>query len=164
MKKKSWEVEDWKAAGAIIGKNVVGIDSFIDVAFPYLIEIGDDTVLTGATILAHDASTHRELGYSKIGVTSIGKRCFLGHGCIVMPGISIGDDCIIGAGTVVSQDVESGSVFAGGRRICSTNSYFAKHKARMEDPSIPVFNDVPHTKEEQTLWREALREKGGYAK
>ena len=158
--KKQWELEDWKEAGAVIGENVTAYDSFIDIAFPWLVEIGDDTVLTGATILAHDASTHRETGYSKVGLVSIGKRCFLGHGSIVMPGVTIGDDCIVGAGTVVTKDLPNGTVFAGGKIICNTVDYIRKHKERISSGLYPVLDD---NRWDESV-REEIRKKGGYAK
>lgn len=154
---KRWELEEWIEAGATIGENVTAIDSFIDIAFPWLVEIGDDTVLTGCTVLAHDASIHRELGYSKVGVTSIGKRCFLGHGSIILPGVTIGDDCIIGAGTVVSKDLPSGTVLAG-NKVFATKDIIAKHRHNLQNGYPVLTSDM-----DKNSFREAIRGKGGYA-
>ena len=49
------------------GKNVHILNSNIDCSFPYLITIGDNVTITSATVLAHDASTKNELGYTKVG-------------------------------------------------------------------------------------------------
>ncbi len=43
----------------------------------------------------------------------IGNDVWIGHGAIVLSGITIGDGCIIGAGSVVTRDVEPYSVVAG---------------------------------------------------
>ena len=165
---EKWDIENWKKEGAIIGKNVVEIDSFIDRAFPYLVEIGDNTVLTGCRILAHDASIHPATGYSKVGVTKIGKNCFIGDGVRILVGVSIGDNCIIGAGAVVSKDIHSGSVYVGGTEgkiIETTDQLISKHKERIESGKWPVFEKTTNlSKEEKIYMKKALEEKGGYAR
>lgn len=39
----------------------------------------------------------------------IGHRCWLGAGCIVLPGTRLGADCIAGAGSLLSGDYPAGS-------------------------------------------------------
>lgn len=79
------------------------------------IVVGDDCVLTGCTILGHDASTNYWLNISKsiCMPTSIGDRCFVGTRSIILMGVRIGNDCIVGAGAVVTKDVPDGSIVAG---------------------------------------------------
>ena len=43
----------------------------------------------------------------------IGKRCWIGAGAIILPGVTIGDNTIIAAGSVVVNDIPS-NVLAGG--------------------------------------------------
>ena len=43
----------------------------------------------------------------------VGKRCFIGGGSTIMPGVRIGDESIIGAGAVVFDDVPPRSIVAG---------------------------------------------------
>ena len=86
------------------------INSYIDSGFGWLITIGDNDTITNATILAHDASTKRFLGYSRVGRVSIGDYSFVGAGAIVLPGVSIGERCVVGAGSVVTRDVPDGAV------------------------------------------------------
>ena len=43
----------------------------------------------------------------------IGKKCWLGAGVIVMPGVSIGDNTVIGAGSVVTRDIPANVVAYG---------------------------------------------------
>ena len=79
--------------------------------------IGDDCVLTGCTILGHDASPSLfldELQGEDIfnrksfkQKTRIGNRVFIGVNAVVLPGVTIGDNCIVGAGAVVTKDVPS---------------------------------------------------------
>ena len=159
-----WGIEEWKEAGAVIGKNVVSINSFIDRAFPWLVEVGDNTVLTGTTILAHDASTHPALGYSKVGFTRIGKDCFIGHGSIILAGVKVGDRCIVGAGSVISKDVPENSVVVGFGRILpyTRDEYLEMHRMRIEDSDV-VINKVVTDRDEQEKLRKQIEANGGYA-
>lgn len=51
--------------------------------------------ITNSTILAHDASIKKDLGYSIVGNVKIGIRVFIGWGSIVLCGVTIGDDVVI---------------------------------------------------------------------
>lgn len=79
------------------------------------ISIGKDCVLTGCTILAHDASMNRQLGMrrSMIVPVVIEDECFIGYGAIVLMGVTVGRGAIVGAGAVVTKNVPAGSVVAG---------------------------------------------------
>lgn len=43
----------------------------------------------------------------------IGEDCFLGTGCVIMPGVSLGKHCIVGANSVVNRSASDFSVLAG---------------------------------------------------
>lgn len=43
----------------------------------------------------------------------IGKKCWLGAGAIVLPGVTIGDNTVIGAGSVVTKDIPANVVAVG---------------------------------------------------
>ena len=116
--------------GLRLGKNVV-IHSgfFFDPSHCFLISVGDNCVLApGVKLIAHDASSKRLIGYTKIGRIDIGDDCFLGNSVIVLTGVSIGRNSIIGAGSVVTKDIPADSVAAGNpaRVLCSTKSYTDK--------------------------------------
>lgn len=49
----------------------------------------------------------------KTAPISIGNDCWIGSGCIVMPGVKIGDRAVVGAGAVVTKDVLAGEVVTG---------------------------------------------------
>lgn len=85
--------EQWRARGVTIGKNFDGPDSAIDYCFGHLVTIGDNVTISGTTILAHDGSTKKFLGYSKVAPVTIGNNVFIGYGCIVLPGVTIGQQC-----------------------------------------------------------------------
>lgn len=129
--------------GLKAGKNlVVQKDVILDYSHVWNIEIGSDvTIAPRAIILAHDASTKRELGGTRIGKVAIGSRVFVGAGAIILPGVVIGDDVIIGAGSVVTGDVASNSVVAGNpaRVLCFTVEYLKKKKAEMT--LVPFFDE-----------------------
>ena len=47
------------------------------------------------------------------GNVKIGKKTWLGVGCVVRNGIIIGDDSLIGMGSVVTKNIGSGKVAYG---------------------------------------------------
>lgn len=129
--------------GLTVGKNFKMLGGcIIDHSHSCLIKIGDDvTFAPRVHVLAHDASTKYALGYTRIALTTIGDRVFIGGGSIIMPGVNIGSDSIVGAGSVVTRDVEEGSVVAGNpaRTICSTSDYLERQKRELE--RLPVFGE-----------------------
>ena len=157
-----------KKRGLTVGRNFNMLGGcIIDHSHSCLITIGDDvTFAPRVHVLAHDASTKKDLGYTRIALTSIGNRVFVGAGSIVMPGVTIGDDAIIGAGSIVTKDIPSGQVAVGNpaRVICSKKSYLEKQRVAMS--KLPVFDDrytlgggcTPQVREEMV---EALRASGG---
>jgi phosphonate metabolism protein (transferase hexapeptide repeat family) len=46
-------------------------------------------------------------------VSVIGNDTWIGHGAIIMPGITVGDGAVVGSGAVVTKDVDPYSVVAG---------------------------------------------------
>lgn len=86
--------------GLTVGKNFSMQSSVkIDPCHCWLISIGDDvTIAPRVQILAHDASTKKALGFTKVGCVNIGNDVFIGAGTIILPGVTIGDHVIIGGG------------------------------------------------------------------
>lgn len=103
----------------------------IDFSHCWLISIGDQvTLAAGVHILAHDASTHHQMGYTKIGLVNIGNNVFVGAHSIILPNVKIGNNVIIGAGSMVTRDIPDNSVAAGNpaRVIGNTDKYIEKHR------------------------------------
>lgn len=127
--------------GLTAGKNFSMLeDVYIDPSHLWLIVIGNDVTLAPRTqILAHDASTKRHLGKTRLGKVVIGDRVFVGASAIILPGVTVGSEVIIGAGSVVTTDIPSGVVVAGNpaRVICSLSEFLANRTSEIH--SSPNF-------------------------
>jgi maltose O-acetyltransferase len=132
---RGYQSASWlRKRGLELGRDVYIGEVYFDYGFLWLISVGDESVLTnGVRIVAHDASTKRWTGYSRIGRVDIGRRVYIGVGSIVLPGVRIGDDAIVGAGSVVSRDVPPGAVVVGNpaEPIATVDEFATKHRARM---------------------------------
>ncbi len=122
--------------GLKVGKNFNRFSGvIIDDSHCWLITIGDNvTIAPRGHILAHDASTKNETGYTRIGMVSIGNDVFIGAESVILPNVSIGNKVIVGAGSVVTKDVPDNSVVAGNpAKIISTyEDFMAKRTQEME--------------------------------
>ncbi|MET0558992.1 MAG: acyltransferase [Solirubrobacterales bacterium] len=108
---------------------------FIDAEYAWAIEIGAFTILANdVRIIAHDAAVKRLTGYTEVRPVTIGQRCYLGAGALVLPGAVIGDDAIIGAGAVVRGEIPAGSVAVGtpARPIGTVAELRERHLADLE--------------------------------
>ena len=109
---------------------------YLDPSHCWLITVGDDVTFgPHVTLLAHDASMHGALGYTRIAPVTVGSRVFIGAGSTVLPGVTIGDDAIVGAGSVVTKSIPAGEVWAGNpaRKIANTADFLEKHRNNMEN-------------------------------
>jgi len=102
------------------------------------ITIGKNCVLTGCTILAHDASTNRALGLAYGGASPmmpviIEDNCFIGFGSIILMGVTIGEGSVVGAGAVVTKNVPPNVVVAGNpaKVLMTTTELVAKRKEQI---------------------------------
>ena len=114
----------------------------IDESHCWLISIGNSVTLApNVHILAHDASTKMFLGYTKIGIVTIGNNVFIGAGSIILPNVKIGNDVIIGVGSIVTKDIPDGTVVAGNpaKIICKIDEYLDKNKENMDNR--PVYDE-----------------------
>jgi len=126
--------------GLKLGKNVDIIDSFFfDPSHCFLISIGNNcTICPNVRIIAHDASTKKFLGYTKIGRIEIKDNCFIGDSVIILPGVEIGPNAIIGAGSVVTNNIPPNTVAAGNpaKIILSLQEYLDKIKEIMAKKKV----------------------------
>lgn len=108
--------------GCKVGKNVfIGDNVYVDKNYPELIEIGDNTYITGGTtLLCHkrDISDYHigdnlfDKPYT-IGRIVIGKGCSTGTNSLILPGVNIGDGAVIGAGSLVTKDIPAWTLAVG---------------------------------------------------
>jgi maltose O-acetyltransferase len=129
------DLERLQADGLKLGRDVfIGGGTFLDPDFCFLIEIGDDTTISlEVFILAHDASTRTQVGYSRLARVRIGDRVFVGARAVILPGVTIGDDAIVAAASVVTRDVAPGTIVAGNpaRPLGSSDAYLERHRRRL---------------------------------
>lgn len=124
-------------AGLKVGKNCSGlVNCTIDYSHSWLIEIGDNVIFAPQVyLLAHDTSTKKSLGHTKIGKIKIGNNCFIGARVMILPGVTIGDNSIIGAGSIVVKSIPP-NVVAGGnpaKVITTIEAYENKLKASFNE-------------------------------
>ena len=104
--------------GMKVGKNFNRQQGcYIDPTHCFLIEIGDNVTFSiRVTILAHDASTKKVIGYTKIGKVKIGSNVFIGANSVVTK--SIPDNCVVGGNPA--------------RIICKIDEFKVKNIGRMK--------------------------------
>lgn len=110
----------YRAMGVSIGSHVfVGLDTWLDDQFPELITIQDDvTISFRVTVIVHDDAkridrTEAGAGDGTVAPVVLARGCYLGAGCMVLPGVTIGERAVVAAGAVVTRDVPAGAVVAG---------------------------------------------------
>lgn len=147
--------------GLVVGTNFSKQSGcFIDPTFPFLIEIGNNVTFSrNVTVLSHDSSTKRELGYSKIGLVHIGDNCFIGANATILPNVSIGNNVVVGAGCVVNRDIPSNSVAYGNPAIilCNTNEYMKNQKQKMKKSNM--FDEKVYKDNNSAELRKIIKEK-----
>jgi len=101
--------------GLKVGKNVyIFQDVEIDPGYPHLIEIGDNCRIgKNVLILAHDATTFKDLGITRLAQVKILEGSFIGQRAIILPGVTIGPRAMVAAGSVVNRSVPEGRAVAG---------------------------------------------------
>ncbi len=127
-------VEYYRKKGVRIGENTELYNTQIDTLRPFLVSIGNNTLITGTTILTHDASTKKSIGHTKLGRVTIGDNVFVGLKCIILPNVHIGNNVIVGAGTVVSKDIPDNTIVVGNpmRIVGDYNENVARNMKKLE--------------------------------
>ena len=117
--------------GLNVGKNFNRQQGcFIDPSHCFLITIGNNVTMSiRVTLLAHDASTKKLLGYTKIGQIRIDDNVFIGANTTILPNVKIGENSIIGSGSLVTHDIPDNSVAVGvpAKVICNTEEFKQKN-------------------------------------
>lgn len=128
--------EDYIKRGMMVGENCsIQPQVNFDYSHCNLISIGNNvTIAPQAYLLAHDASTKRILGYTKIGLINIEDNVFIGARALIMPGVTVGKNSIVGTGSVVTKDIPHNSVAVGNpaKVIMSVDEYLKKQEKLLE--------------------------------
>lgn len=157
LKKMSGEVSTATLIkrGMKVGENFTRQQGcYIDPTHCFLITIGKNVTFSiRVCLLAHDASTKKILGYTKIGRIEIGDNVFVGANATILPNVRIGDNSVIGAGSVVTRDIPANVVAAGvpAKVICNIDEYKEKNRAeaRHFDSSYRFNKKIAHHKIEE---------------
>jgi len=101
----------YRICGAKVGARATfGLGAVIDIFFPELIEIGDESIIGYNTVLLG----HEFLqGEYRTGKVQIGSRVMIGANCTVLPGVKIGDGASIGAMSLINRDIPAGQKWGG---------------------------------------------------
>jgi maltose O-acetyltransferase len=102
---------------------------FLDPSHCHLITIEEGAVFgPRVTILAHDASTLKIIGKTRIQAVRVGRNAFVGAGAILLPGSEVGDGSVLGAGSVLVGRMPPAEVWAGSpaRHISTVEAYRSK--------------------------------------
>ena len=93
------DIPSLQADGLRIGNNVkVGRGTLLEPPHGWLIDIEDDVLIAfGVTILAHDASTKRLMGYTRVARTRICHKAYLGARSVILAGVTVGERAVVGA-------------------------------------------------------------------
>jgi len=120
---------------------------------PAYVSLGNNVHMADCTLIGHDASVAMLYGATGARLDSVGKivvrdNVFIGHGAIVLHGVTIGPNAIVAAGAVVVQDVAPGDIVGGvPARTISTVASLAD-KLQRETELLP--------------WARIIRERKGY--
>lgn len=110
----------YRRMGVQIGRNAfIGLDTYLDCQFPELITIEDDvTVSFRVTVVVHDDARRLDrvepgAGDGTVAPVRLRRGCYLGAGCLILPGVTVGERAVVASGAVVTRDVEPESVVGG---------------------------------------------------
>jgi acetyltransferase-like isoleucine patch superfamily enzyme len=100
-----------------IGNNC-SIWPYTNITNPAYTRIGNNVMLTTCTVLGHDGSIsvlNKAYGkkLDRVGKVDIKDNVFIGHGVIILPGVTIGANVIVGAGSIVTKDIPEGVIAVG---------------------------------------------------
>lgn len=101
--------------GLKVGRNVYIMENVeFDLNYPFLIEVGDNCRISkDVRFLAHDATTFRELGVTRIAPVKILEGTFIGERAVILPGVTVGPHALIAAGSIVNRDIGEDKAVAG---------------------------------------------------
>lgn len=110
----------YRRMGVRIGTGVfIGLDTWLDCQFPELITIEDGVTLAfRVTVVVHDDARRLDrvepgAGDGTVAPVRLRRGCYLGAGCLILPGVTVGERAVVAAGAVVTRDVAAETIVAG---------------------------------------------------
>lgn len=101
----------YRLLGMKVGKSTsFGLMVMVDIFFPELISIGENTVIGYNTVILGHEYLIKE--YRK-GQVIIGSNVMIGANCTILPGVTIGDNAVVSAGSLVNRDIPSNAMAGG---------------------------------------------------
>jgi len=115
---------------------------YTNITDPAYTRLGNNVMLTACTILGHDGSIdvlNRAYGkkLDRVGKVDIKDNVFIGHGAIVLPGVTIGPNAIVGAGSVVTKDIPEGVIAVGNPAKPIGKTYDLVEKLEKQTKELP---------------------------
>lgn len=109
---------------------------------PEYVRLGNNVTLSDCTLLGHDGvvgvlNIAYDVKLDSVGKIDIRDNVFIGHGAIILPGVTIGPNAIVAAGAVVTKDVQPGVVVGGipAKPISKVDDLV--HRLQKETDSLP---------------------------
>lgn len=161
-------LEDYIKMGMKLGENCdIQPGVVFDYSHCWLIKIGNNvTIAPQAYLLTHDASTKKNLNFTKVGTITIEDNVFIGARAVIMPGVTIGKNSIVGAGSIVTKSIPEGSIAVGNpaRVVTSVEAYIDKskvllEKSKMYDHNFTINGNIS-PKNKAKMYEELLKEIG----
>jgi acetyltransferase-like isoleucine patch superfamily enzyme len=101
----------YRSLGVRVGpRTAAGLSATLDIFFPELITIGDNTIVGYDSVILTHEYLRDEL---RTGPVVVGRDVVIGAGCTVLPGVVIGDGAVVSAHSLVNKDVAPDAVVGG---------------------------------------------------
>jgi acetyltransferase-like isoleucine patch superfamily enzyme len=106
-----------KTRGVNIGNNsMIGLNVYLDLAFPNFIKIGDNVSLAGNNCIVCHSNPFSHFDHvleSYVAPVIIENNAWIAMGAMILPGTTIGQGSIVSAGAVVTKDVPAYTMVGG---------------------------------------------------
>ena len=108
-----FRMKNWlyRRMGMTVGKHAsVGLEATMDIFFPELITIGDESIVGyNSTILCHEFLVEEY----RTGPVVIEGGVTIGANTTILPGVTIGEGATVSAHSLVNRDVPPGTFYGG---------------------------------------------------
>ncbi len=94
------------------------INQHVNITDPAYVSIGNNVTLSNCHLIGHDGvvgvlNVAYDMKLDAVGKIVIKDNVFIGHGAIVLLGVTVGSNVVVAAGAVVNKDVPDGVIVGG---------------------------------------------------